>query len=170
MITKRVEPPKIVAGWKDIGTYLGKGVRTVQRYERELGLPVRRPAGKSHGAVIATRAELDAWVAASPVRAAFSLPKPPQDNGAFMNKVKAGIDEMRRLREQMAALRNDVISSVSLLRSSVKNVQQDMFDAWRQGKSFPVLDFDVPTSNDYDFGTPTKAASGQLAARVRKAS
>ena len=60
--------PEILSGWKDIANYLGKGVRTVQRYERELGLPIHRPAGKSLGSVIATKAELDRWVAAGPTR------------------------------------------------------------------------------------------------------
>jgi hypothetical protein len=60
--------PEIFSGWKEIANYLAKGVRTVQRYERELNLPIHRPAGKSAGAVIATKAELDAWVTASPVR------------------------------------------------------------------------------------------------------
>jgi hypothetical protein len=31
---------EILSGWKDIANHLGMGVRTVQRYERELGLPV----------------------------------------------------------------------------------------------------------------------------------
>jgi len=53
-------------GWKEIANYLGKGVRTVQRYERELGLPIHRPNGKSVGPVIATKVELDDWVKASP--------------------------------------------------------------------------------------------------------
>jgi hypothetical protein len=52
----------IFSGWKDIANYLGKGVRTVQRYEGEFGLPVRRPAGKHRGSVLATKAELDEWV------------------------------------------------------------------------------------------------------------
>ena len=58
---------EILSGWKEIANYLGKGVRTVQRYERELGLPVHRPAGKPAGSVIAAKAELDAWVKAGPV-------------------------------------------------------------------------------------------------------
>ena len=29
-------------GWKEIAAFLGKGVRTVQRWEREQGLPVHR--------------------------------------------------------------------------------------------------------------------------------
>jgi hypothetical protein len=47
--------------WKEIATYLGKGVRTAQRWERHLGLPVRRPNGKPSGVVAASQAELDSW-------------------------------------------------------------------------------------------------------------
>src|SRR5262252_3487887 len=48
---------------RDIANYLGKGVRTVQRYEREMGLPIHRPAGmRPRGAAVAIRAELDSWV------------------------------------------------------------------------------------------------------------
>ena len=56
----------IFSGWKEIANYFGKGVRTVQRYERELGLPIHRPNGKSAGSVIATKKELDDWLHASP--------------------------------------------------------------------------------------------------------
>jgi hypothetical protein len=62
------QPTKILSGWKDIANYLGKGVRTVQRYEHTLRLPVRHPAGRRRGSVLATQAELDAWVAATPFR------------------------------------------------------------------------------------------------------
>ena len=55
-----------IGGWTEIANYLGKAVRTVQRYERELGLPVRRPSGKPSGLVITTKAELNAWVGDSP--------------------------------------------------------------------------------------------------------
>ena len=64
----KLSPPAFLSGWKEIATYLGMGVRTVQRYERELRLPVHRPNGKSAGAVIATKAELDAWVNAGPTQ------------------------------------------------------------------------------------------------------
>ena len=52
---------EIFSGWKEIANYLGKGVRTVQRYERRLGLPIHRLAGASAGSVIATKSELDGW-------------------------------------------------------------------------------------------------------------
>ena len=52
----------LVNSWKEIALYLGRGVRTVQRWEHELGLPVRRPHGKSRSAVIALKPELDRWL------------------------------------------------------------------------------------------------------------
>lgn len=50
-------------GWKEIANYLGRGVRTVQRYERECQLPVRRVHGpkRSHGSVLALTKDLDDW-------------------------------------------------------------------------------------------------------------
>jgi hypothetical protein len=51
----------ILTSWKEIGHYLGKGVRTVQRWEREAGLPVRRQIKPSPHAVIAISDDLDSW-------------------------------------------------------------------------------------------------------------
>ncbi len=51
----------VLGSWKEIANYLGKGVRTVQRWERCSGLPVHRPSGSSKGVVIAFPAELDRW-------------------------------------------------------------------------------------------------------------
>ena len=49
--------------WKEIAAYLGRSVRTVQRWERESGLPVRRvKSAKESGSVYAFRSELDAWL------------------------------------------------------------------------------------------------------------
>lgn len=65
---------EIFSGWKEVANYLGKGVRTVQRYEHQLALPIHRPAGKPAGSVIATKKELDDWVNASPTGIG-SMPK-----------------------------------------------------------------------------------------------
>ncbi|HEY3380787.1 MAG TPA: hypothetical protein VGK32_03405 [Vicinamibacterales bacterium] len=55
-------------GWKDIAEYLAKCVRTVQRWEKEYGLPVRR-IGRAGGEIVfAFPAELDAWRAAQSAR------------------------------------------------------------------------------------------------------
>ena len=52
----------VLNSWKEVAGYLGRGVRTVQRWEQELSLPVRRPRGKSRSAIIAFRSELDQWL------------------------------------------------------------------------------------------------------------
>jgi hypothetical protein len=60
-----VHEPKaqVLNSWKEIAQYLRRAIRTVQRWEQELGLPVRRPRRKKRSAVIAIPAELDAWQA-----------------------------------------------------------------------------------------------------------
>ncbi len=54
------EMASILTSWKEIGQYLGKGVRTVQRWERDAGLPVRRES-PARQAVLAIPQELDEW-------------------------------------------------------------------------------------------------------------
>ena len=61
--------PNILSSWKEIAMYVGRSVRTVQRWEREIGLPVHRPNAKSEGVVVALPAELDAWVRSMPTSA-----------------------------------------------------------------------------------------------------
>jgi CRISPR/Cas system-associated endoribonuclease Cas2 len=113
---------EILNGWKDISNYLGKGVRTAQRYEREAGLPVRRPSGGS-GSVLATKAELDAWLDATPLRQAFRLKTRSSD--AVFKELQRSIEEGRQLRQQMKALRNELHRSIELLRASIRFVQTD---------------------------------------------
>ena len=51
-----------LTSWKEVAEHLGKGVRTVQRWERQMGLPVRRPSLRKKGVVLAFPEELDVWV------------------------------------------------------------------------------------------------------------
>ena len=54
-------PEDRLDSWKAIAAYLGRGVRTVQRWERDEGLPVHRLAHEKRGSVYARRREVDAW-------------------------------------------------------------------------------------------------------------
>ena len=56
----------VLNSWKEISSYLGRSVRTVQRWEADLGLPVRRPRAHSRSAVIAMSDELDVWLRSAP--------------------------------------------------------------------------------------------------------
>jgi hypothetical protein len=53
--------PGCLDGWKDIAAYLGRDVRTVQRWEKSLGLPVQRVQDSKSGSVHAFRSEIDGW-------------------------------------------------------------------------------------------------------------
>lgn len=57
---------RILHCWKEIAGYLSAGVRTVQRWEAECDLPVRRPRGNRRSPVLAFCSELDAWLKTSP--------------------------------------------------------------------------------------------------------
>lgn len=66
---------KILHGWKEIASYVGLGVRTVQRYELDLMLPIRRPGGAGRSAVLAFSDEIDAWLGMTATRADWLNPQ-----------------------------------------------------------------------------------------------
>jgi len=51
----------LLSSWKDIAAYMGRSVRTVQRWEQLFGLPVRRPSADDAHIVLALKPEIDAW-------------------------------------------------------------------------------------------------------------
>jgi TolB-like protein/Tfp pilus assembly protein PilF len=55
-------PGKKLDSWGEIASYLGREVRTVQRWERTEGLPVHRHEHKKKSTVYAFTGELDAWI------------------------------------------------------------------------------------------------------------
>ena len=55
-------PDRRLSGWKEISAHLGRGVRTAQRWEKALGMPVHR-IGREREIVFAFGDELDAWLA-----------------------------------------------------------------------------------------------------------
>src|SRR5260221_14744463 len=52
----------VLNSWKEISNYIGRGVRTVQRWEKDFGMPVRRPSGHLRGSVFAMRRDIDQWL------------------------------------------------------------------------------------------------------------
>ncbi len=53
---------QILNGWKQISNHIERGVRTAQRWEASLGMPVHRPALKDRSAVLAFSDELEQWL------------------------------------------------------------------------------------------------------------
>ena len=57
-----------LSGWKQIASELGRSLRTVQRWERTLGMPVRRLGCGSGAPVFAFKKELYRWLASIPAK------------------------------------------------------------------------------------------------------
>jgi TolB-like protein len=57
------DPPvaEFLDSWKGVAAYLGRDVRTVQRWEKTEGLPVRRHKHRKLATVYAIKSELDSW-------------------------------------------------------------------------------------------------------------
>jgi TolB-like protein len=56
-----LRPGELIDSWKSIASYLGREVRTVQRWEITEGLPVRRHKHRKLATVYAIKSELDSW-------------------------------------------------------------------------------------------------------------
>src|SRR3954453_12742284 len=98
-------PSHVLSCWKEIAAYLGKGVRTVQRWEKELGLPVRRPDNIHKHVVLAVQDEIDEWVRTQVVRVAT---KDAGEITSLREKLKVLEAENQKLRKrpQRSALKH----------------------------------------------------------------
>jgi hypothetical protein len=97
----------VLGSWKEIANYLGKGVRTVQRWERCSGLPVHRPSGSSKGVVLAFPTELDKWARRQDGR----------KNGT--EHVPSPLQIQRNL-----ALSNELMAQTRMLRDSTRELMK----------------------------------------------
>jgi len=118
MQTDSLSQSPVLMGWKDIARYLNMGVRTVQRYERERALPVRRPWGNWKGPVLATKSELDVWVTSFFRRQAFESKvllrsQPERDELGFR------ISRARRLRLETLGIRDQLLDSIAKLQKTI---------------------------------------------------
>jgi transposase len=89
-------------GWKDIAKYLGRGVRTVQRWEA-LGLPIRRPVGHSRSAVVAKSEEIDLWISRAQTTAE-RLQATTQDLANIESTFRLALDYHRHLVKEQGLL------------------------------------------------------------------
>jgi len=52
----------ILNSWKEISNYVGRGVRTIQRWESDMRFPVHRTGEHLRSSVYALSEEIDAWL------------------------------------------------------------------------------------------------------------
>lgn len=76
---------KMLSSWKEIAHFFGKGVRTVQRWEKTLDLPIHRPPGAPSNVVLARTSDLEEWMHRGPVVRAVAeeAPEMGSDSAVF---------------------------------------------------------------------------------------
>jgi len=117
-----VNQPHFLNGWKEIANYLGKGVRTAQRYERNFALPVRRPSGRSEGAVMATPGEIDAWLMASTKRQMLTPIAPSLTSES--EELAQNLARMQQSRQVLATARTELRTTLSRLKQASLRVAE----------------------------------------------
>jgi len=103
--------------WKEIAQYVGRGVRTVQRWETFYGFPVHRPAGRPRAAVYALEHEIDAWLASS---GNFGLTAALEDGAPSVEKIR---ERLQLLEAECVRLRRALQMIVSSQNGDLREVQ-----------------------------------------------
>ncbi|HZZ38045.1 MAG TPA: hypothetical protein VFE06_02865 [Acidobacteriaceae bacterium] len=148
---------RVLTSWKEIAAYLGKGVRTVQRWEIDFGLPVRRPTGSDKSAVLARTRDLDAWVAMRCSPRAL----PDKTTGrhhrilSIRSSLAAGLATSQMLRESNAELLLQVKQALNGLHSQILRMQS--------GSQTPLTQSPQPLPTDSLFPAPRDVPTADAA-------
>ena len=115
---------EILSGWKEIAGYLGRGVRTVQRYEHQLGLPTRRISGHRRGPVLATKSDLDSWVNSRPIVQSSDTQQTAQVN--LGSALENSLRERSRLHSEMMTLREELKENIREIRQDILRLRKEL--------------------------------------------
>ena len=129
MAESEIVPSTRLNSWKQIATFLGRGVRTVQRWERELQLPVHRIGTGPRSPVYALAMELNFWITTSgamrsePAQGAPLRPatgKPVEDSRRLTSKIHTLVREVAensvRQRRQAEILQERILEMRSRMK------------------------------------------------------
>jgi len=121
--TKTTPRLELLTSWKEIANYLGKGVRTVQRWEAMLGLPVIRPADSRSGIVMARPGDLEAWL----VNGRRRLQSNPDLRGLKNDNARTTfmecVEELRRYQQEVQALCREMHATRDTLQLEIERLK-----------------------------------------------
>jgi hypothetical protein len=141
---------QILNGWKEISSYINRSVRTVQRWEARLGLPVYRPALKDRSAVMAFSDELDRWISrASPdIGEEDAVLNGSEGNDAVLlqvlDNVSAMVLDTAELSSQVRLLQEQLRQPLELYRHAIEKPCPPCFGA--RPRHRPRADVSVPAA------------------------
>jgi hypothetical protein len=109
---------QILNGWKEISNHLRRSVRTVQRWEALLGLPVYRPALKDRSAVVAFSDEVDRWISRASPDAG--------EEEAVLNGIEENDAGLLRMLHNMSTMTLDTAELSSQMRLLQERLRQSL--------------------------------------------
>jgi serine/threonine-protein kinase len=116
-------PADRLDSWKEIAAYLNRGVTTVQRWERDEGLPVHRQQHDALGSVYAFRHELEAW---RMERAARAEAEERSASAAAPSTVRFSRQRLQKLLLAGAALVGAVALGAIVQRLATRDPQESL--------------------------------------------
>jgi|SRR5215469_10945752 len=111
----------LLSSWKEIAAYLGRGVRTVQRYE-QAGLPVRRLSHGRRSPVVAEARDIDLWLQSAQAHG-FSV-RQSREQLLFRGALVASIQQARLLRHELVHLRESQTKDLAKLFASIARLEK----------------------------------------------
>lgn len=111
-----------LSSWKEVAAYLGKGVRTVQRWEQQFGLPVRRPSPNRH-VIFALPSELDAWLKRQQPSNNHAVFNPRPLSPKSLTEQDRLLKELRKRLRLLSLNRREIRSSVTRLRAGLREIK-----------------------------------------------
>lgn len=117
-----VTGPIMLNSWKEIASYLDRGVRTVQRWERDLQLPIHRIGKGKRSPVYAITTELKLWLRIAEV------PHPEKSAARSILAAKSGrpIDDSIRLLASVHSLAQTVVQNSILQQKQAEILRTRM--------------------------------------------
>lgn len=121
-MAEQSSPFNLLNSWKEVASYLGRGVRTVQRWEK-LGLPVRRLGAGPRSPVVANARDIDRWLLAAASVQGADL-RQTSAHLVIRGGLGESIEQARRLRHEMNQLRRSNWASVVRLTESLSVIEK----------------------------------------------
>lgn len=115
----------MLSSWKEIAHFFGKGVRTVQRWEKTLNLPIRRPPGAPSNVVLARTSDLEAWMHRGLGKDAVQESVGEQDPSELMTELETEVNAL------IQRTGGNTLVSISAAGASVPKRLQVIIDAVR---------------------------------------
>ncbi len=140
---------EVLHSWKEIAAELDRGVRTVQRWERTLQLPVRRLGNGPRSPVFAFQDELRLWLRARGGKGTNgnSSPSHPEASGVMPSAGSNGSSQrlksssVQSIREKAEA-KSRIVQSIRDFFDNAESTRQKQHECHRCGSCMQFLDRD----------------------------